>query len=139
MHASERESAILDLIGKRGFITFRELEREFSASPATLRRDLEHLAREGHVTRVHGGARLIVSDRDSSAQQALRGVPFQQNVSRHTTQKRAIGKAAAALCSRGEAVMIDGGSTTLQMCKHLDGLELQVLTNSLHIVSALLG
>ncbi|MFO1400789.1 MAG: DeoR/GlpR family DNA-binding transcription regulator [Steroidobacteraceae bacterium] len=139
MHASERESAILDLIGKRGFITFRELEREFSASPATLRRDLERLAREGHVTRVHGGARLIVSDRDSSAQQALRGVPFQQNVSRHTTQKRAIGKAAAALCSRGEAVMIDGGSTTLQMCKHLDGLELQVLTNSLHIVSALLG
>jgi DeoR family ulaG and ulaABCDEF operon transcriptional repressor len=35
--------------------------------------------------------------------------------------------------------MIDGGSTTLQMCKHLDGLNLQVLTNSLHIVSALLA
>jgi DeoR family ulaG and ulaABCDEF operon transcriptional repressor len=34
--------------------------------------------------------------------------------------------------------MIDGGSTTLQMCKHLQGMELQVLTNSLHIVSALL-
>jgi DeoR family ulaG and ulaABCDEF operon transcriptional repressor len=35
-------------------------------------------------------------------------------------------------------VIIDGGSTTLQMCPHLDGLGLQVLTNSLHIVSALL-
>jgi DeoR family ulaG and ulaABCDEF operon transcriptional repressor len=35
--------------------------------------------------------------------------------------------------------MIDGGSTTLQMCRHLDGLNLQVLTNSLHIVSALLA
>jgi len=34
--------------------------------------------------------------------------------------------------------MIDGGSTTLQMCPHLDGLNLQVLTNSIHIVSALL-
>jgi DeoR family ulaG and ulaABCDEF operon transcriptional repressor len=139
MHASERESAILDLIGKRGFITFRELEREFSASPATLRRDLERLARDGHIKRVHGGARLIESNRDASAPPALQGVPFQQNVNRHPAQKRAIGKAAAALCSRGEAVMIDGGSTTLQMCKHLDGLELQVLTNSLHIVSALLG
>lgn len=35
--------------------------------------------------------------------------------------------------------MIDGGSTPLQTCRHLNGLELQVLTNSLHIVSALLG
>ena len=35
--------------------------------------------------------------------------------------------------------MIDGGSTTLQMCRHLEGLNLQVLTNSLHIVSALLA
>ena len=34
--------------------------------------------------------------------------------------------------------MIDGGSTTLQMCRHFEGLNLQVMTNSLHIVSALL-
>jgi DeoR family ulaG and ulaABCDEF operon transcriptional repressor len=39
----------------------------------------------------------------------------------------------------GEGVMIDGGSTTLQMCPNLAGLNLQVLTNSLHIVSALIG
>jgi DeoR family ulaG and ulaABCDEF operon transcriptional repressor len=42
------------------------------------------------------------------------------------------------LCAPGEGVMIDGGTTTLQMCPHLDGLGLQVLTNSLHIVNALL-
>ena len=42
------------------------------------------------------------------------------------------------LCEPGEAVMIDGGSTTLQMCSHLEGLDLQVLTNSLHIIDALL-
>jgi DeoR family ulaG and ulaABCDEF operon transcriptional repressor len=38
----------------------------------------------------------------------------------------------------GEGIMIDGGTTTLQMCQHLAGLDLQVLTNSLHIVGALL-
>jgi DeoR family ulaG and ulaABCDEF operon transcriptional repressor len=38
----------------------------------------------------------------------------------------------------GEGIMIDGGTTTLQMCPHLAGLDLQVLTNSLHIVNALL-
>ena len=52
--------------------------------------------------------------------------------------KQAIGKAAAALCDQGEGIMIDGGTTTLQMCPHLAGLHTQVLTNSLHIVNALL-
>ncbi len=42
------------------------------------------------------------------------------------------------MCAPGEGVMIDGGTTTLQMCPHLAGLDLQVLTNSLHIVDALL-
>jgi DeoR family ulaG and ulaABCDEF operon transcriptional repressor len=49
-----------------------------------------------------------------------------------------IGREAAKLCSSNEAVMIDGGSTTLRMCAHLAGLNLQVLTNSLLIVNALL-
>ena len=53
-------------------------------------------------------------------------------------EKEAIGRAAASLCEAGSAVMIDGGSTTLRMCPHLKGLNLQVLTNSLHMVSALL-
>ena len=53
-------------------------------------------------------------------------------------QKEAIGRRAAALCQPGESVVIDGGSTTLQMCPHLVGMNLHVLTNSLHVVSALL-
>jgi DeoR family ulaG and ulaABCDEF operon transcriptional repressor len=69
----------------------------------------------------------------------LSGIPFHENVGLRREQKEAIGRAAAELCAPGEAVMIDGGSTTLQMCPFLDGLNLQVLTNSLHIVLALLG
>jgi DeoR family transcriptional regulator, ulaG and ulaABCDEF operon transcriptional repressor len=68
----------------------------------------------------------------------LTGVPFHENIKRHPNEKAAIGKAAAALCVAGESIIIDGGSTSLQMCPHLEGLELQVVTNSLHIVSALL-
>lgn len=139
MHAEEREKAILDLLEKRGFIAFRELERRFDASPATLRRDLERLAGEGLIVRVHGGAKLAAEPAEATATaHGLSGVPFHENVNRNRAQKEAIGRAAAALCSPGEAVMIDGGSTTLQMCPHLDGLNLQVLTNSLHIVAALL-
>jgi DeoR family transcriptional regulator, ulaG and ulaABCDEF operon transcriptional repressor len=136
MHAEERERAILDVMSSRGFVAFRDLERLVDASPATLRRDLERLATEGRVVRVHGGAKL--SGEDGSQPPPLSGVPFHENIRKHRPQKQAIGRAAAALCAPGEAIMIDGGSTTLQMCPHLDGLNLQVLTNSLHIVSALL-
>lgn len=69
----------------------------------------------------------------------LSGVPFHENVGLNRAAKRLIGREAAKLCNPGEGVMIDGGSTTLQMCSHLAGLKLQVLTNSLHIVLALLN
>jgi DeoR family ulaG and ulaABCDEF operon transcriptional repressor len=137
MHATERQRAILTILGKRGFIAFRDLETHIEGSPATLRRDLERMANEGLIERVRGGAKTIDSER-SSPEAHLSGVPFHENISRNRKQKEAIGRAAAALCSAGRAIMIDGGSTTLQMCPHLDGLNLQVLTNSLHIVTALL-
>jgi DeoR family ulaG and ulaABCDEF operon transcriptional repressor len=135
MHAAERESAIFRLIGESGFVSFRELERKLDASPATIRRDLERLAIEGRVVRVHGGAKLPADQTNAAS---LTGVPFHQNINRNREAKEAIGKAAAELCNPGEGIIIDGGSTTLQMCPHLGGLGLQVLTNSLHIVSALL-
>lgn len=141
MHATERERHIMGLLGERGFISFRELEGAIDASPATLRRDLERLASEGRLARVRGGAQITKTTLPPPAPSStsdLLGVPFHENVARHPAQKAAIGREAAKLCEPGEAIMIDGGSTTLQMCPHLEGLNLQVLTNSLHIVSALL-
>jgi DeoR family transcriptional regulator, ulaG and ulaABCDEF operon transcriptional repressor len=140
LHAEERQAAILAFLRLRGFISFRELEQEVPASPATLRRDLDRLAEEGCLERVHGGARLASTSplRMDVAPNGLQGVPFRENVDRFPSQKQAIGQLAATLCSPGEAIMIDGGSTTLQMCPHLGGRSLQVLTNSLHIVSTLL-
>ena len=59
MHAAEREKAILGLLADQGFISFRDLQKQLAASPATLRRDLERLAGEGVIARVHGGAHLL--------------------------------------------------------------------------------
>lgn len=136
MHAAEREKAILELVKRRGFISFRELDRTFDESPATLRRDLQRLEEQGAITRVRGGARADVEAASTGPE--LRGIPFHDNIGRNRAAKAAIGEAAAGLCRHGEAVIIDGGSTTLQMCPHLAPLKLQVLTNSLHIVNALL-
>ena len=139
MHASQREKHILELIARKGFLSFQELDGNINASAATLRRDLERLASAGQIRRVRGGAERIDSTASTGASaSALTGSPFHENAARYEREKQAIGKSAASLCAPGEGVMIDGGSTTLQMCPHLEELNLQVLTNSLHIVSALL-
>jgi len=138
MHAAEREQAILDLFKDRDFVSFSELDRRLEASQATLRRDLGRLEADGRIVRVRGGARLAQPAARSDDPSHLQGVPFHENISLRRAEKEAIGKAAAALCTPGESIIIDGGSTTLQMCPYLAPLGLQVLTNSLHIVSALL-
>lgn len=138
MHATERERLILKLLGERGFVAFQELERTLDASPATLRRDLDRLESAGSIERVRGGARLPGYVAGAAEIPRLRGAPFQENLERNLERKKAIGRAAAALCSPRESVIIDGGTTTLQMCPHLAPLELQVLSNSLHIIEALL-
>ena len=142
MHSTEREKLILESLDPTGFISFQELERRVAASPATIRRDLERMMGSGLLVRVRGGAKRTqrgkAATEPDAAMTGLAGVPFRENVQLHRRQKQAIGRAAAKLCSSHEGIMIDGGSTTLQMCQHLAALNLQVLTNSLHIVNALL-
>lgn len=137
MHSAEREKKILETLEQRGFISFQDLEKHLSASAATIRRDLQRLDEAGLLSRIRGGIKPA-GHRSATPGRTLSGVPFHDNIHRNRPQKEAIGRAAAQLCNRGEGVMIDGGSTTLQMCAHLAGLNLQVLTNSLHIVNALL-
>ncbi len=150
MHSAERERLILEYLDRQGFVSFQDLERRVEASPATIRRDLERLTSAGLITRVRGGAKRAQRTRSAASPGAatlgaadpfrpgLTGVPFHENIHRNRPQKEAIGRAAAQLCNAGEAIMIDGGSTTLQMCQPLADLNMQVFTNSLHIVNALL-
>ena len=135
MHAATREKLILAALGPSGFVTYRDLDALLEASPATIRRDLTRLEEAGKIVRVHGGAKLAATPHRAGR---LTGTPFEQAITQNLAAKQAIGRAAAALCQQGEGVMIDGGTTTLQMCPHLAGLDCQVLTNSLHIVTALL-
>ena len=135
MHAEERERLILEIMQPAGFVSYRDLEARLDASPATIRRDLTRLENAGRIVRVHGGAKLAETDESSTR---LIGTPFDQSITLNLSAKQAIGKAAAALVQPGEGIMVDGGTTTLQMVPHLAGLDCQVLTNSLYIVNALL-
>jgi DeoR family transcriptional regulator, ulaG and ulaABCDEF operon transcriptional repressor len=143
MHLAEREKVILECLGERGFVTLQDLGERIHASIATIRRDLNRLTEAGVVTRIHGGAKLVANSSrvaaggqdEPSSHYALQ---FVENLNRNRSQKESIGREAAKLCRAREAVMISGGSTTLQMCAHLGGVGLQVLTNSLHIANELL-
>jgi DeoR family ulaG and ulaABCDEF operon transcriptional repressor len=135
MHVHERDNLIAQALAARGFVSFQELCATLDASAATIRRDLERLEREGRLTRVRGGAR---APREPLMADRLAGTPFEINRSKNAERKAAIGRAAAKLCKKDEAIIIDGGTTTHQMCPHLSGLDIQVLSNSLYIVNELL-
>src|SRR5690348_7887389 len=112
MHAAERDAEILRLLRSQRFVSFQELSAHLAVSAATIRRDLERLHGEGRIVRVRGGASSV----DAAPADRLAGTPFEMNRRRHATEKAAIGRAAARLCRPGESVIIDGGTTTFQMC-----------------------
>lgn len=112
-------------------------------SHAIVRRNLAPVTEVGTVTRIPGMPTLALTPQRAPVFQDGRDPGLQRSSANETSahqrrQKELIGREAAKLCGAKEAVMMDGGSTTLHMCAHLAGLNLQVLTNSLLIVNALL-
>jgi DeoR/GlpR family transcriptional regulator of sugar metabolism len=103
-----------------------ELAHRFDVSEMTVRRDLAHLAREGKLIRVHGGA---VSDREEP--------PFAEVAVERLDAKERIGRAAAGLAHDGQTIMIDIGTTTLQLARQLRHRELTVVTSSLPVLEEL--
>lgn len=126
MLAAQRRGLILDAIRSGRSVEVSVLAQRFSVSEMTVRRDLTRLAREGKLTRVHGGA---VSERDEP--------PFAAIAAERAVEKRRIGRAAAALVDDGDAVMIDIGTTTLALARELRGRDVRVITGNLAVVEEL--
>lgn len=139
VHSAEREALILAALRERGFVSYRSLKNRLAASPATIRRDLLRLQDAGHIARVHGGAKIPGSaDARPAGHGSTEGLrdPLLQ---RREAAIQAVGQRGADLCRPGEAIMLGAGTTTLQMCSHIAGMNLQVLTNSLLVIHALLS
>lgn len=133
MHKVERHRTILSALADEPYLSVESLAGKLQTSAVTVRRDLTELAARGQVTRVHGGAQLRAEGR-----RLLGGTSFKRNATRNIAAKRSIAKAATRLCRSGDSVIIDGGTTTFQMSRYLKGRDLQVLTNSIHIVQSLI-
>src|SRR5271155_1799103 len=122
MLAETRRQRLLDLITRQGYATLDELVRMLGVSESTIRRDLEVLDLAGSVKRTHGGAVYTGEVRSMPA--------FEDRTATAAVEKRAIGLTAASLLDDGDTVLLDGGTTTMEVARALLGRRLQVVTNS---------
>jgi len=123
----QRHRRIVEVLRERQAVRVSTLAELLGVSEVTIRRDLEELERRGRLERTHGGA--ISTHR-------LRTEPaYIEAIGLNATAKVAIGQAAASLVRSGDTVLLNGGTTTLQVFRHLQQAGVRVITN--HVGMAL--
>ncbi|WP_416969740.1 DeoR/GlpR family DNA-binding transcription regulator [Streptomyces sp. 4F14] len=125
--AEQRRALILDEVRRRGGVRVNELTRRLGVSDMTIRRDLDALAKQGVVEKVHGGAVPIV---EASTHEP----GFEAKSGLELTAKEDIAVAAATLVAPGSAIALSGGTTTYALAHRLvDVPDLTVVTNSVRV------
>jgi DeoR/GlpR family transcriptional regulator of sugar metabolism len=108
---------MLERIQREGGVSVAELARSFAVSTITVHRDLEYLAAEGLVERVHGGARALAQP-DAVAPPAI-ATAWSQRVEQAAAAKDAIAARAATLVSAGSTIFLDASSSALCLARRL--------------------
>ncbi|MFJ8019212.1 DeoR/GlpR family DNA-binding transcription regulator [Streptomyces sp. NPDC096311] len=125
--AEQRRALILDEVRRRGGVRVNELTRKLGVSDMTVRRDLDALARQGVVEKVHGGAVPLV---EASTHEP----GFEAKSGLELTAKEDIARVAAELVAPGTAIALSGGTTTYALAHQLlDVPDLTVVTNSVRV------
>lgn len=134
MLETERHRIILSAVQERPVVSVSDLCSLTGASEATVRRDIAQLHVAKKLRRIRGGAEAIAPPHYVG----INARPFAVNQVINIAQKRAIAQAAVDLCDDGDAIIINGGTTTFQMVHPLTTKRLQVFTNSFPIAEHLL-
>ena len=128
-----RRKKILEHIKETGEVLVTSLSKEFNVSEVTIRNDLENLERKNLLVRARGGA--IHTENHVGIDQRIA-----EKNKIHANEKAAIGKAAASLINDGETIIIDSGTTTAEIVKHLGSVkQLNIITNALNITNLLMA
>lgn len=132
MFAAERRNHIARLIDTHQRVIVSELAQDFRVSEATIRRDLALLDGIGVLQRTHGGA--IATEQ----------MAFEPNVEErqvlHLEEKVRIGQKAVDFVEDGDCVILDAGTTTIQIARALKGRrKVTLVTNALNIAEELVG
>ncbi len=127
---TQRLEAIRQQLLKANEVSIEELAGRFGVSGMTVRRDLELLASRGDAVRTHGGA--------APARRSTFEFSFRERQNTNSRQKSRIADRAAQYIQEGQVVMLDTGTTTLEIARRMaECRNVTVITTSLAIVSAL--
>ncbi len=133
----ERLQLISDLVRTRRKVHVDELAEEFKVSPSSIRIDLAELESRGLLKRTHGGAIAAAKLQGRTVTQKS---PLELRRAAQQAEKMAIGRAAAGLVEDGDTLMIDGGSTTLHVARHLlDKRGLTIITTAVCLLPQLMA
>ena len=135
MLEAERHRVILKLVQERSVVSVREMVDLLDSSEATVRRDINALAEAAKIRRIRGGAESLTPRHETH----LVGMPFEMSRGIGAPQKRAIARVAASLIADGDSVIINGGSTTFALVEFLKERSLDILTNSIPMITALVA
>ena len=129
MLARHRQSLILQAVRNDGSARVSDLTQQLGVSDMTIRRDLEVLAKDGLVEKVHGGAVLPGSHGGHEP-------GFEDKLVLERPEKTSIARTAAALVRPGTAIAITAGTTTFALAQCLlDVPGLTIVTNSLRVAN----
>jgi DeoR/GlpR family transcriptional regulator of sugar metabolism len=126
-----RQARILEEVKRAGGVRVTELAQLLGVSDMTVRRDLETLAKQGLIAKVHGGATTVeLGSTDEPG--------FEAKSVREPAEKEAIAARAASLIQPGTAVALTAGTTTWTLARYLRDIpHLTVVTNSVNIAEVL--
>ena len=133
MLAEQRIRAILQQVAQRQTVSVTELCQLTGASEATIRRDLNALARQGRLNKVHGGATSLEEE------EFLAREPDLATKQRYAREKERIARYAAGLVGDDDVVYLDTGTTVLHMADHLKGSGALFVTSSVEFAARLTG
>lgn len=128
----ERQRQIAQFVHNQERVSVLELCDRFAISLATARRDLDTLAEQGKIQRVHGGAVALHTNG------RVESLPALPRAAEQADEKARIGAASAALVQDGETIFLGSGTTVLEMALRMrDRRRLNVITNSLLVLNVL--
>lgn len=131
MLAEQRARAILQQVSQCRTVRVTELCQVTGASEATIRRDLNSLARQGRLVKIHGGATSLEEE------EFLAREPDLATKQRYTREKERIARYAASLVGDDDVVFLDTGTTVLHMANHLKDSKALFITSSIDFAGML--
>lgn len=128
-NVAERRSQALNALRAKGQVSVIELSEVLEVSEVTIRKDLEYLEKNNLLVRTHGGAMqngYLVYDQ-----------PIEEKGKLYADEKSFIGKTAASLMEDGDSIILDAGTTMVQVARQINRRNLTILTNGINVAMEL--